>query len=104
MSPEELELLQSTVAINQYLSAEKTREILADLEHKKPFDCREQSLYTAFADPRLKNQATDIFASLSVIRDSIRKKKNSGSYMDGMIKIWNWRLPVKMHGPLNLMQ
>ena len=41
MSPEELELLQSTVAINQYLSAEKTREILADLEHKKPFDCRE---------------------------------------------------------------
>ena len=75
MSPEELELLQSTVAINQYLSAEKTREILADLEHKKPFDCREQSLYTAFADPTLKNQATDIFASLSVIRDSIRKKK-----------------------------
>lgn len=34
MSPEELELLQNTVAINQYLSAEKTREILADLEHK----------------------------------------------------------------------
>ena len=75
MSPEELELLQSTVAINQYLSAEKTREILADLEHKKPFDCRERFLYTAFADPKLKNHATDIFASLSVIRDSIRKKK-----------------------------
>lgn len=75
MSPEELELLQSTVAINQYLSAEKTGEILADLEHKKPFDCRERFLYTAFADPKLKNHATDIFASLSVIRDSIRKKK-----------------------------
>lgn len=50
MSPEELELLQSTVAINQYLSAEKTWEILSDLEHKKPFDCRERFLYTAFAD------------------------------------------------------
>ena len=75
MSPEEPELLQSTVAINQYLSAEKTGEILADLEHKKPFDCRERFLYTAFADPKLKNHATDIFASLSVIRDSIRKKK-----------------------------
>ena len=75
MSPEELELLQNTVAINQYLSAEKTREILADLEHKKPFDCREQSLYTAFADPRLKNQATDIFASLSVIRIVSARRK-----------------------------
>lgn len=90
MSPEELELLQSTVAINQYLSAEKTREIVSDLEHKKPFDCREQSLYTAFADPKLKNHATDIFASLSVIRDSIRKRKKLsvlyGRY-DKMLKL-----------------
>lgn len=90
MSPEELELLQSTVAINQYLSVEKTREIVSDLEHKKPFNCREQSLYTAFADPKLKNHATDIFASLSVIRDSIRKKKKLsilyGRY-DKMLKL-----------------
>ena len=90
MSPEELELLQSTVAINQYLSAEKTREIVSDLEHKKPFDCRDQSLYTAFADPKLKNHATDIFNNLSVIRDSIRKKKKLsilyGRY-DKMLKL-----------------
>lgn len=52
MSPEELELLQSTVAINQYLSAEKTREILADLEHKKPFELQGTvSLYSICGTP-----------------------------------------------------
>jgi predicted DNA-binding transcriptional regulator YafY len=71
--PEELELLQSTIEINQYLSAEKTRELISDIEQMKPFAYRDQSL--AFSGQDLKKSSTDIFRNLSILRDSIRKKK-----------------------------
>ena len=74
MSPEELELLQSTVAINQYLSAEKQGRSWL-IWNIKSLLTAGNSLFIQHCGPRLKNQATDIFASLSVIRDSIRKKK-----------------------------
>lgn len=73
--PEELDLLQSTIEINQYLSAEKTQELIADIEHMKPFACRDQALYTALPGSRLKKSITDIFENLSRLRDAISKKQ-----------------------------
>lgn len=73
--PEELDLLQSTIEINQYLSAAKTQEMIADIEHMKPFVYRDKSLYTASSGARLKKPTTDIFKNLSLLRDAIRHKK-----------------------------
>lgn len=75
--PQELDLLQSTIEINQYLSAEKTQEMIAGIEHMKPFACRGQSLYTALSGRDLKKSPTDIFENLSVLRDAIRKKQKT---------------------------
>jgi len=73
--PEELDLLQSTIEINQYLSAEKTQEMIDDIEHMKPFAYRDQALYIAVPNSQLKKSTTDIFENLSLLRDAIRKKK-----------------------------
>ncbi len=75
--PEELDLLQSTIEINQYLSAEKTQKMITDIEHLKPFAFRGQSLYTALSGRELKKSPTDIFGNLSVLRDAIRRKQKT---------------------------
>lgn len=75
--PEELDLLQSTIEINQYLSAEKTQELISDIEHMKPFAYRDQALYIALPNSGLKKSSTDIFRNLSLLRDAIRKKKKT---------------------------
>lgn len=75
--PEELDLLQSTIEINQYLTVEKTQELIADIEQLKPYPYRDQPLYAASRLRKLKKPDTDIFDTVSILRNAIRHKRQT---------------------------